>query len=446
MGSQRRAPAARSSKLSRDQCEAECAAREAEPSSGVIGFYGHRPGTQFCEFSNFFLHNRPFEFVLPIYARRAGFPTSVWCHFSEKAIMATKAALMGDLEVFGYIDKADDPRSCKALGRGVRNFDEALWQRHLDQTAFEVVRQKFESDRRLRDLLLSTGNKTLAEAAPNDCIWGIGLPRSDPQVQNPALWRGRNILGTALMRTRDHLRGHSSAASDLSVIPAKEQQGTTAASSVPVAKPSAAAVGEGEDEGPASELLSAGSAPGKELPEGVACEDEEHEIGEQANAVTVRIISFGFMCGEAPQADVELSARHIRKWGSRATTHLSGLDAGLRKEVMQCVPAKLLLQKALDDTLKRLEACSGEKAVSIAVGCDHGKHGSVIICVELEQALRSRRTSQGRRIQVQLVHREESTWANESSSTVKRAPGQTRAGCPVGRRKVAIAAGEGRLP
>merc|ERR1719150_2738295 len=75
--------------------------------------------------------------------------------------------------------------------------------------------QKFESDKKLRELLLSTGNKILAEAAPNDCIWGIGLSRTDPRVKDPAQWCGRNILGTALMRTRDHLRCQSSAASGI---------------------------------------------------------------------------------------------------------------------------------------------------------------------------------------------------------------------------------------
>jgi len=213
MGKQRRAPATRASKEVHDPCKSEGAAREAGKSKKVIGFYSDRPGHQFREFSNFFRHARPFNFTLPTFAWREGFPTSVWCSFSEKAIMATKAALMGDLEIFGEIDKADDPKSCKALGRGVRNFNDKLWQRHLEQIAFEVVRQKFESDRELRELLLSTGDKILAEAAPNDCIWGIGLPRSDPRVNDPEQWCGRNILGKALMRARDHLRGHSSAAS-----------------------------------------------------------------------------------------------------------------------------------------------------------------------------------------------------------------------------------------
>lgn len=184
-------------------------ASQAMPSAStarVIAFYSDREGELFREFSNFFRHRQPFEFHLPTFAQRPGFPTSLWCSFSEKAIMATKAALMNDLEMFHEIDAAADPKSCKSLGRGIRSFDEELWQKHLEEVAFEVVMQKFDSEKSLRQLLLSTGDKILAEAAPNDAIWGIGLPCKDPRSRDPSQWRGRNILGYALMRAREHLR------------------------------------------------------------------------------------------------------------------------------------------------------------------------------------------------------------------------------------------------
>mmetsp|Transcript_17745 Transcript_17745/g.31047 ORF Transcript_17745/g.31047 Transcript_17745/m.31047 type:complete len:428 (-) Transcript_17745:37-1320(-) len=172
----------------------------------VIPFYGDKAGKQFREFSNFFRHQQPYEFHLPTCAQKDGFPTSIWCSFSEKAIMATKAAIMGDLEIFEAIAAAELPSECKRLGRGVRNFDEELWQRHLEEVAYEVVRQKFESDRSLAKILLSTGDQIIAEAAPNDTVWGIGLPASDLRCQDPTQWCGRNILGYALMRAREHLR------------------------------------------------------------------------------------------------------------------------------------------------------------------------------------------------------------------------------------------------
>jgi len=173
----------------------------------VLGFYSDREGHPFREFSNFFRQRRAFDFRVPAFAQRDGFPPVVSCDFSEKAIMATKASLMQDLEAFRAIDAATNPKSCKKLGRRVRNFDEALWVAHLEEVAFEIVRQKFESDRELRELLLSTGDRILAEAAPYDCVWGIGLPLGDARVLDPSGWRGRNVLGHALMRARGHLRG-----------------------------------------------------------------------------------------------------------------------------------------------------------------------------------------------------------------------------------------------
>lgn len=172
----------------------------------VIAFYSDRQGKRYREFSNFFSEAPAFEFVLPLFCRREGWPESWPCEFSEKAIMLTKAALMGDREAFDEIGSASSPAACKKLGRGVRNFKQELWEHHLEQTAFEVVYQKFAASRSLREVLLSTGDAVLAEAAPNDQIWGIGMGASDERSKNPAQWLGRNVLGFALMRARASLR------------------------------------------------------------------------------------------------------------------------------------------------------------------------------------------------------------------------------------------------
>jgi ribA/ribD-fused uncharacterized protein len=172
----------------------------------LICFYGHGHDALFREFSNFYIHSHPFEFILPDFAQRANFPKSVWCEFSEKAIMCTKAALMNDRETFLEIERAEKQAKAKSLGRQVKNFDEKLWQHYLEDLAFEVEKQKFASAKFLRELLLSTGDAVLVEAAPNDRIWGIGLKGSDERVIDQSQWQGRNVLGYALMRAREYLR------------------------------------------------------------------------------------------------------------------------------------------------------------------------------------------------------------------------------------------------
>ena len=66
--------------------------------------------------------------------------------------------------------------------------------------------QKFLQNPALKDFLLRTGDKILVEASPRDRIWGIGMGASNENAENPAAWRGRNLLGFALMEVRDELR------------------------------------------------------------------------------------------------------------------------------------------------------------------------------------------------------------------------------------------------
>ena len=92
------------------------------------------------------------------------------------------------------------------MGRDVHPFDQQLWNEHLDDVAFEVVYQKFAASPNMRSLLLSTGDKIIAEATIKDNIWGIGIDVGDPRVQDPKQWKGINVLGFALMKARAQLR------------------------------------------------------------------------------------------------------------------------------------------------------------------------------------------------------------------------------------------------
>jgi len=114
---------------------------------------------------------------------------------AEQYMMHGKALLFGDADTAAKILAADHPRAHKALGRKVKPFDDAKWKAGCEAIVRAGNRAKFTQNPALLELLLATRGTTLVEASPYDKIWGIGLAASDPRAQDPAQWKGRNLLG-----------------------------------------------------------------------------------------------------------------------------------------------------------------------------------------------------------------------------------------------------------
>jgi ribA/ribD-fused uncharacterized protein len=126
---------------------------------------------------------------------------------AEQFMMAGKARLFGDAEALTAILAQADPAACKRLGRRVRGFDDASWARARFDLVVAGNLAKFGQSDQLRAILLATGDAILVEASPTDRIWGIGLAASDPRAADPATWRGKNLLGFALVAARAQLAG-----------------------------------------------------------------------------------------------------------------------------------------------------------------------------------------------------------------------------------------------
>ena len=125
---------------------------------------------------------------------------------AEQYMMAEKARLFGDEEVEEEIMNTSDPKLMKALGRKVRNFDPQVWDKAKYSIVLNGNYYKFTQNKEMMDFLLSTGDKILVEASPMDTIWGIGLGKDNEKAHNIASWRGKNLLGFALMEVRDEIR------------------------------------------------------------------------------------------------------------------------------------------------------------------------------------------------------------------------------------------------
>jgi ribA/ribD-fused uncharacterized protein len=124
---------------------------------------------------------------------------------AEHWMMAGKARLFGDDEGLSAVLAAPGPREAKAAGRKVRGFDESRWRSARYDIVVAGNLAKFGHHEQLRAFLLATGDTVLVEASPYDLVWGVGLGPDHPDVRRPSAWRGRNLLGFALMEVRERL-------------------------------------------------------------------------------------------------------------------------------------------------------------------------------------------------------------------------------------------------
>ena len=120
-------------------------------------------------------------------------------------MMYQKAKLFGDESAASKLLSASNPGEAKAIGREVVGFDESKWVNHRFAIVVKANFEKFSQNIELKEFLLGTNERVLVEASPVDKIWGIGLAEDHTSVENPNLWKGKNLLGFALMEVRDQL-------------------------------------------------------------------------------------------------------------------------------------------------------------------------------------------------------------------------------------------------
>lgn len=159
-------------------------------------FWGHTPKGEGAVdkacLSQWFL--RPFDVDGVVYAS------------AEHFMMAEKARLFGDREALARVLVCKTPAEAKKIGREVRGYDDQRWGAARLEAVVRGNLAKFGAHEDMLRVLLGTGEKVIVEAAPRDRIWGIGMGASNPDARLPARWRGRNLLGFALVEARERLR------------------------------------------------------------------------------------------------------------------------------------------------------------------------------------------------------------------------------------------------
>lgn len=132
--------------------------------------------------------------------------TGIIYNCSEQYMMHQKALLFDDEVRAKEIMKAAHPREQQALGRTVKGYDQKIWDANKYNIVLNACMLKFTQHTKHLVTLLDSGDRLFVEASPNDKIWGIGMREDDPGVDDPANWKGENLLGQAITETRTYIR------------------------------------------------------------------------------------------------------------------------------------------------------------------------------------------------------------------------------------------------
>lgn len=124
---------------------------------------------------------------------------------NEMYIQSKKAELFGDEVTAQKILKEKNPGKCKKLGSRIQ-YDVERWRKCAADIAYKGALAKFSQNERLKESLLKTNGKILAEAT-RDRWWGTGKSISDPTGFE---WDGENYMGQVLMQVRKVLAPKSS--------------------------------------------------------------------------------------------------------------------------------------------------------------------------------------------------------------------------------------------
>ena len=124
----------------------------------------------------------------------------------EQYMMYMKAEVFGDDDIKKEIMSTDDVGRIKALGRQVHNYNNTVWNGMRQIIIYEGLYAKYSQDDELKEKLLKTGDRLLAECAVQDKIWATGISMKDDSRFDMNKWTGQNLLGFATMLVREKLQ------------------------------------------------------------------------------------------------------------------------------------------------------------------------------------------------------------------------------------------------
>ena len=175
---------------------------------------GHREGTPKCE--SFYKGNKSGKEHVEVFGGKEDELSNFYpCEFkhnnitvnsSEMAYQYEKAMRNGLPELAQKILECRNAVQAKNLGLYV-NCDES-WERENMKVMEDIAKEKVSQVQEVRDKLLSTEDKIIAEAVPSfrDHLWGTGLSKEATTHTKIAKWPGKNNMGKIWMNVRKEIR------------------------------------------------------------------------------------------------------------------------------------------------------------------------------------------------------------------------------------------------
>lgn len=133
---------------------------------------------------------------------------SITFNCAEQFMMVCKAVRFNDKSHQAEILATSSPRTQKFLGRKIVGFTHDEWDPVKSRVVEVGNMAKFTQNEHLGRKLLATGDRILVEAASKDRVWGIGY--NENRAMGFRQHWGENLLGKALMATREQLRRNES--------------------------------------------------------------------------------------------------------------------------------------------------------------------------------------------------------------------------------------------
>ncbi len=125
---------------------------------------------------------------------------------SEHAYQGEKAKKCGRPELAQEIYRAPTAFRAKQISKRIGCKKEWDHQEENVKIMEDVMRAKVASVDSVKEYLLSTHNKILAEGVPYDLFWGTGLTKEATANTTAAAWPGKNMMGKIMMKIRKELQ------------------------------------------------------------------------------------------------------------------------------------------------------------------------------------------------------------------------------------------------